>query len=62
MDALNDAIAAARENPAEAQQLLAVLTAWKATPATVQRARQDLIAAGVPEEYIPEVPPSGSHL
>lgn len=52
-DALNAAIALAQEDPGAARQLLGTLTAFARSEAAFQRARDDLIALGIPDDHLP---------
>jgi hypothetical protein len=53
MDALNEAVREAQEDPATARQLLTILTYGCRTPACVDSRRHDLIAVGVRERHLP---------
>nr|WP_083545936.1 TniQ family protein [Janibacter indicus] len=55
-DALHEAIALARDDPAAARKLLTVLTAWTDSEAAFVRARADLIALGIPHDNLPLTP------
>ena len=52
-DAMDRAVALARDDPAAAQQLLATLTALTRREAAFHRVRDDLIALGVPGHHLP---------
>ena len=52
-DAMDRAVALARDDPAAAQQLLATLTGLTRREAAFHRVRDDLIALGVPGHHLP---------
>lgn len=54
MDAADTAIASAQEDPTAARQLLTTLTALTRSEATFQRIREDLLALGIPDDYLPQ--------
>lgn len=53
MDAIDEAVALAREDPTAARQLLSVLTALTRSEVAFHRVRDDLIALGVPGDHLP---------
>ena len=60
MDAMNEAVEQAQDDPQTARQLLDLLTLGCRTPASFTSSRQMLIAAGVPGRHLPtgwEEPP-----
>jgi Fe-S cluster assembly scaffold protein SufB len=54
MDELRAAIDAAQDDPAAAKRLLASFTAASRTPSSFDRIRESLIAAGVPDRFLPD--------
>lgn len=53
-EAMNDALALAQYDPLAAEHMLAILTALTRTDQTFQRIRADLIALGIPEQFLPQ--------
>ena len=52
-DAMDGAVALARDNPAAARQLLSTLTALTRSETAFHRVRDDLVALGVPADHLP---------
>ena len=52
-DAMDRAVALARDDPAAAHQLLSTLTALTRSETAFHRVRDDLVALGVPADHLP---------